>query len=291
MMKRILALFVISAVCGFADQFSDARAAMNRGELVNAEQILNVAIEAAQHAKNPSSVDLPLDMLAQVYQREKKFLEAIAVEQRRIDLWTGMFGDNAVVVARVLGQMSAIEKLAGNLPDAEAHARRALAILTAAYTDKPASAQAAVDLAGILLAENREDEAGQMLALAEKTFETSLGSGSLLTTGIAARLKQPASTPTAYRVGGQVTAPRIVSKVEPQYSEEAKKSKLQGSILLSVVIDSTGAPTQIAVLRPLGMGLDEAAVAAVSQWKFSPGIKNGTPVPVFSQIEMNFHLL
>lgn len=88
-----------------------------------------------------------------------------------------------------------------------------------------------------------------------------------------------------------MTAPRILSKVEPEYSEEARKGKLQGSVLLSVVIDSTGAPTQIAILRPLGMGLDEAAIAAVSQWKFSPGTKNGTPVPVFSQIEMTFHLL
>jgi TonB family protein len=57
------------------------------------------------------------------------------------------------------------------------------------------------------------------------------------------------------------------------------------------VIDATGTPTQIAILRPLGMGLDEAAIAAVSQWKFSPATRNGTPVPVFTHIEMNFHLL
>ena len=145
--------------------------------------------------------------------------------------------------------------------------RRALAILTAEYTNKPASAEAAVDMADVLLAENREDEAGQMLSLAEEIFETSLGPGSLLTTGVAARkavvLKQPASsrlsTPNAYRVGGLVTVPRILSKVEPEYSAEARKNKLQGSILLTVVIDASGAPTQIAVLRPLGMGLDEAA--------------------------------
>jgi TonB family protein len=290
-MKRTLVLFLISTACLLADQISDARVAMNRGELVNAEQLLNVAIDAAQHSKNPSALDLPLDLLAQVYQREKKFPEAAAVEQRRIDMWAGMFGDNAVVVARVLGQMSALEKQAGNLADAESHARRALAILMAAYTDKPASAQAAVDLADVLFAENRNDEADQMLALAEKTFETSVGPASLLTTGIAARLKQPSATPSAFRVGGQVAAPRILSKVEPQYSEDARKGKLQGSILLSVVIDASGSPTQIAILRPLGMGLDEAAIAAVSQWKFSPGTKNGTAVPVFSQIEMTFHLL
>jgi TonB family protein len=293
-MKRTLLLCMTSSACLFADQISDARAAMNRGELVNAEQILNAAIEAAQHAKKSSALDLPLDLLAQVYQREKKFPEAVAVEQRRIDMWTGLLGENAVVVARVLSQMSAMERYAGNLPDAESHSRRALAILMAAYTDKPASAQAAVDMADILLAENRKDEAEQILALAEKIYETSLGPASPLTIGVAARLKQPviaAATPSAYRIGGQVSAPRILSKVEPQYSEEARKGKLQGTILLSVVIDATGTPTQIAVLRPLGMGLDEAAIAAVSQWKFAPGTKGGTAVPVISQIETTFHLL
>jgi TonB family protein len=302
-MKRILACFLFLTICLTADSvasLSQARAAMNRGELVNAEQILNTSIQEIEAKSGPktSALDSPLELLAQVYQRGKRFPEAAAVQQRRLDIWTSMYGENAVIVARVLGQMSAAERQAGNLPDAESHARRALAILTAEFTDKPASAEAAVDLADVLLAENREDEAGQMLALAEKTFETSLGPGSLLTSGVAARraviLKQPAppaSTPTAYRVGAQVTVPRILSKVEPEYSAEARKNKLQGSVLLAVIVDATGAPTQIAILRPLGMGLDEAAIAAVSQWKFSPGRKNGTPVPVFTQIEMTFHFL
>jgi TonB family protein len=303
-MKKILACLIFSAICLSADSvasLSQARAALNRGELVNAEQILNASIQEIEAKSGPksSALDSPLELLAQVYQRGKRFPDAAAVQQRRLDIWTSMFGENAVIVARVLGQMSAAERQAGNLPDAESHARRALAILTAEYTNKPASAEAAVDMADVLLAENREDEAGQMLSLAEEIFETSLGPGSLLTTGVAARkavvLKQPASsrlsTPNAYRVGGKVTAPRILSKVEPQYSEKARKNKLQGSILLTVVIDASGAPTQIAVLRPLGMGLDEAAIAAVSQWKFSPGTKSGAPVPVFTQVEMTFHLL
>lgn len=289
--SRGLTILSLSAASVFADALTDARAAMNRGEYVNAEQMLNLAIDTAQHSKNPSALDLPLDLLAQVYQRQKNFSEASAVEQRRIDMWAGMYGDNAAVVARVLGQMSVMERQAGNLADAESHARRALAILMAAYTDKPASAQAAVDMADVLFAENRKDEAEKTLTLAEKIFETSVGPGSQLTTSVAARLKQPVSPPSAYRVGGQVSAPRVLSRVEPQYSEEARKGKLQGTILLSVVIDATGTPTQIAVLRPLGLGLDEAAIAAVSQWKFAPGMKNGTPVPVFSQIEMSFHLL
>jgi TonB family protein len=245
-------------------------------------------------------------MLSQVYQREKRYTDAANVQQQRLAIWTPIAGQNGVIVGRVLQQLASVERQSGDLPSAEEHSRRALAIMTAAYIDKPPSAQAAVDLADILTAENRTDEAEQVLGLAEKTYETSMGADSMLTIAVtnrrAALLKQmgrpappPAPKPAVYHPGGtgqnQVAAPRVQSKVEPQYAEEARAQKLQGSILLSMVVDATGTPTQIAVLRPLGMGLDEQAVAAVSQWKFTPGQKNGTPVAVFSQVEMTFHLL
>jgi TonB family protein len=309
-MKRALLILLTSAICS-ADSVANlslARAAMNRGELVNAEQILSTAIQDAQSKLGPNApaLDYALEMLSQVYQREKRYADAIATQQQRLEIWTTAAGENGVAVARVLQQLSLLEWQAGDLADAESYSRRALAIMTASYIDKPPAAQAAVDLADVLVAENRNDEAEQMLALAEKTFETSVGPTSILTIGITTRratiLKQlgrdappPAPKATVYRVGGtgqsQVAAPRIQSKVEPQYSEDARKHKLQGSILLSLVIDATGTPTQIAVLRPLGMGLDEKAIEAISQWKFTPGQKNGAPVPVFSQVEMNFHLL
>jgi TonB family protein len=313
MLKKVLVLSAISALSLSADTaaaLTQARQALNRGELVNAEQILNSAIHSASNAKNLSVLDAPLDLLAQVYQRERKFPEAAAAQQRRIDIWAAMFGDNAVIVGRILGQLASIDRQAGNLPDAEFHSRRALAILTAAFVDKPPAAQAAMDLADILVAEHRDDEAEQMFALARRMFETSLGPSSHLTTGASARLatllrqsgrvaeanQLTQTAPAAvFHPGGAgqnlIAAPHILSKVEPKYSEEARKNKLQGSILMSVIVDATGAPTQIAVLRPLGMGLDEQAVEAVSQWKFAPGTKNGTPVAVFSQIEVTFNLL
>jgi TonB family protein len=314
-MKTILLTLLIPAI-GFSSDWiaalDQARAAMNHGEFVNAEQILNSTIDQAQakSGHNSTVLDQPLEMLAQVYQREKRFTDAAATQQWRIDIWTALAGENGVVVGRVLHQLSAAELQAGNLPGAEADSRRALAIMTAAFVDKPPAAQAAADLADVLIAENRNDEAEQMLALAEKTFATSLGSASMLATGIATRraavlrklgrtaeAEQLATAPklAVYRVGGtgqnKVVAPHIESKVEPQYAEEARKGKLQGSIQLSLVVDVTGAPTQIAILHPLGMGLDEKAIEAISQWKFTPGTKNGAPVPVYTQVEMTFHLL
>ena len=95
----------------------------------------------------------------------------------------------------------------------------------------------------------------------------------------------------AYRPGGGVSNPRVIHQEEPQYSEEARKAKWQGSVMISLVVDEKGQPTQIKVVRPLGLGLDEKAVEAVSHWKFDPGKKDGKPVPVQAQIEVTFRLL
>jgi TonB family protein len=95
----------------------------------------------------------------------------------------------------------------------------------------------------------------------------------------------------AYRIGGGVSPPSILYKAEPEYSEEARKAKFQGTVLLFVVVDEKGNPRDIKILRPLGLGLDQKAVEAVEKWKFSPGKKDGKPVPVQAQIEVNFRLL
>src|SRR5579863_2575044 len=95
----------------------------------------------------------------------------------------------------------------------------------------------------------------------------------------------------AYRPGGGVTNPVPIDRPEPQYSEEARKAKWQGAVLLSLVVDEHGKPIQIKVIRPLGLGLDEKAIEAVSKWTFKPGMKDGKAVPVQAQIEVTFRLL
>jgi len=94
-----------------------------------------------------------------------------------------------------------------------------------------------------------------------------------------------------YRIGGGVSAPSVMSKVEPEYSEEARRAKWQGTVVLSVIVDELGRPRNIRVFRSLGLGLDQKAVDAVSQWRFKPGRKDGKPVPVIATIEVNFRLL
>jgi TonB family protein len=94
-----------------------------------------------------------------------------------------------------------------------------------------------------------------------------------------------------FRAGGGVSAPTLLFKVEPEYSEEARKAKYQGVVLLYVEVDPSGKAINIRVLHSLGLGLDEKAMEAVKKWKFKPGVKDGRPVTVQAQIEVNFRLL
>lgn len=94
----------------------------------------------------------------------------------------------------------------------------------------------------------------------------------------------------AYRVGGGVSAPRIVYKVDPEFSDEARKNKWQGTVVLKVIVGIDGKLHDISVIRSLGMGLDEKAVEAARLWRFDPGMKDGRPVPVEVNMEVNFHL-
>lgn len=94
----------------------------------------------------------------------------------------------------------------------------------------------------------------------------------------------------AYRVGKEVSAPRVKYEPDPGYSEVARQAKYQGTSVLWLIIGIDGLPREISITKPLGMGLDEEAVRAVSTWKFEPAKKNGTPVPVMINVEINFRL-
>ena len=94
----------------------------------------------------------------------------------------------------------------------------------------------------------------------------------------------------AYRVGGGVTAPRAIYAPEPEFSEEARKTKHQGTAVLWLIVGTDGRPREISVVQSLGMGLDEKAIEALRRWRFEPGRKDGIPVAVQVNVEVNFHL-
>ncbi|HUA15008.1 MAG TPA: energy transducer TonB [Verrucomicrobiae bacterium] len=93
-----------------------------------------------------------------------------------------------------------------------------------------------------------------------------------------------------FHVGGGVSPPRVIYQVDPEFSEEARKAKFQGTCELMLVVGTDGRPTDIRVASSLGMGLDEKAIEAVKQWRFEPSMKDGHPVRVEIAVEVEFHL-
>jgi TonB family protein len=93
-----------------------------------------------------------------------------------------------------------------------------------------------------------------------------------------------------FRVGGGVSPPRALDTPDPEYSEEARKAKYQGTCVLWLIVGPDGKPRDIKVARALGMGLDEKAIEAVRNWKFEPAMKDGKPVAVQINVEVNFRL-
>ena len=91
-------------------------------------------------------------------------------------------------------------------------------------------------------------------------------------------------------VGGGVSAPQVIHAVDPEFTDEARRAKIQGVVSIQVIVDAHGNPQNIQVVRSLGMGLDQKAIEAVRQYKFRPAMFQGRPVPVRVVIDVNFHL-
>lgn len=100
----------------------------------------------------------------------------------------------------------------------------------------------------------------------------------------------PGAEAKTFRIGGDVSAPTVIYKVEPEYSPQARAAGLQGTVLLAMEVDEDGTASNIRVIRSLGMGLDEQAVAALGEWRFRPAMHAGSPVRVTANVEINFRM-
>jgi len=114
-----------------------------------------------------------------------------------------------------------------------------------------------------------------------------------ISTGIGSRPANPPPTPPGvFRSGPGVTIPRLLKNVKPQYTADAMRAKIQGSVLVECVVKTDGTVGDVKVIRSLDAtyGLDQEAIKAAKQWMFAPGTTNGEPVPVMVSIELTFTL-
>lgn len=93
-----------------------------------------------------------------------------------------------------------------------------------------------------------------------------------------------------YHIGGSVRPPVLISQVEPEFSEEARKAKFSGNVEVYLVVDENGVPTHVRVVRDVGMGLGEKAVEAVRQYRFKPAAMNGKAVKVDMYVTVDFQI-
>jgi protein TonB len=93
-----------------------------------------------------------------------------------------------------------------------------------------------------------------------------------------------------YVPGGDVTPPKLLSKTAPDYTQEAKDARIEGPVILKITVTAEGRADDIEVVKSLDPGLDLKAMDAITKWEFEPGTKDGKPVAVKANIEVNFRL-
>ena len=106
---------------------------------------------------------------------------------------------------------------------------------------------------------------------------------------------QPPATPDhtdphIYRVGGGITPPRLVHMPEPEFDEAARSLKVSGNSMVNMIVSTDGTTSRFAIVRPAGIGLDEKAIEAVRAYRFQPAMRNGQPVAVELNVDVNFQI-
>jgi TonB family protein len=139
----------------------------------------------------------------------------------------------------------------------------------------------------LTLTEHGVDEGGQNVDTLLRFVRGSAGG-----TGPGTGSGNASPPPGAVRPGNGVTIPRLIKNVRPQYTAEAMRAKIQGSVMVECVVNTDGTVSDARVIRSLDatFGLDQEAIKAAKQWLFAPGTRNGEPVPVMVSIELTFTL-
>ncbi len=301
------------AALDWARAHRDPRSRLSAYELAALDERQNRIAEAESVLKTETAGAAPtvdtaalLTLLARVQRREGKWADLEDTERRIVEAWRGAHLSDDTIVARSLSDLARTlleerkygdaaaawreasgildkrigagapaselyrarffwsEARLGQFQDADAGYR---ALLSTRNGDPGIRRQIAAEYAGVLHDQNRDQEAAAVLKEADR---------------------EGAGPP---RIGPGITPPKLLSRREPQYSAEARSAKLQGAVVLQAEIGDAGQVGSIAVIEPLGMGLDAKAEEALRTWKFSPALRDGRPLAVSIVVDIQFALL
>jgi len=102
--------------------------------------------------------------------------------------------------------------------------------------------------------------------------------------------EKPASTDKPMHIAGSIRPPQILQMSDPTYPDNAAAREFRGNVQVYLFVEENGTPSHFRVLKPVGLGLDDAAVETVRQYKFRPAMQNGKPVKVDLYIDVNFQI-
>ncbi len=302
---------LLAAESPWVQDVRSARTAINRGDFALAESFLDMALRAAREEK---AVDGRLagayEALGERWQQKGVPGEAARVFETAIAVWKEVAGEDQPRVASVVSRLAEIKENAGRYEEAEALRLETIRILENHFgPDSPNIVGAVEKLARYYEQQSRMTDAESQYKRALDILIRAFGTGSPLAMptlrayiDLLKKASRPGEAvelesllrelnPPVFQIRDGVKPPRLESRREPGYSEEARAKHIEAIVVMTMVVDDHGVPAAILVKEPVGFGLDEKAVEAVSAWRFRPGLKDGRPVSVLATVEMNFRLL
>lgn len=245
---------------------------------MEAEALYRRALDIQEKTLGPEHPDLleGLQFLGRrLIRRDPRQAEAYL--QRALSISTKAAAPERPNEAEILTDLGLLFNSEDKLAEAEQYYRRAVAV---ALSDTPETATTLELYAALLRGAERLAESEPMLERARQIRIRS----------IRERWGDSGAASGVHRIGGAVTAPRLLHKIDPEYSEAARAAKHQGTAIFSVEVGVDGLAHNFQLVRSVGLGLDEKAAEAISQWRFQPGTLNNEPVAVRATIEVNFRL-
>ena len=260
-----------------------ARAYRSQGDFAKPENLYADALRIAETAHGPESREFAEyeNQVGRYFHARRKYKQAAEHYKRAFAIRVRVFGRRHTAVAESINNLAILHENESRYDKAEVYYTHALDIREKILgPDHPATIVTLEHFSRLLFKMNRAEEAKPMQDRARVARSQRIAE---------ADNEQPPGP--VYRLGDGVIPPRLKERTEPEYSEEARLARHEGSVILQAVITPRGSAGHFKLVRSLGLGLDEKAIEAARSWRFDPGRRGNQPVAVQANFEINFRIL